>query len=94
MISLLILTPKAQNKSIKLSASSEITQRKYVSLVPTAPRLVSPDYRLSFMREKIDFFFIDSVPWFPRKLTDLDTFAEKVLEMGEELSKRIIIFPR
>ncbi|KAI9279338.1 Biopterin-dependent aromatic amino acid hydroxylase-domain-containing protein [Sporodiniella umbellata] len=28
----------------------------------------------------------DSVPWFPRKLTDLDTFAEKVLEMGEELS--------
>lgn len=45
------------------------------------------------MREKIDFF-IDSVPWFPRKLTDLDTFAEKVLEMGEELSKRIIMFPR
>ncbi|KAI8373156.1 Biopterin-dependent aromatic amino acid hydroxylase-domain-containing protein [Radiomyces spectabilis] len=30
--------------------------------------------------------FKDSVPWFPRKLTDLDTFAEKVLEMGEELS--------
>ncbi|KAI8142697.1 Biopterin-dependent aromatic amino acid hydroxylase-domain-containing protein [Fennellomyces sp. T-0311] len=28
----------------------------------------------------------DSVPWFPRKMTDLDTFAEKVLEMGEELS--------
>ncbi|KAI8637172.1 Biopterin-dependent aromatic amino acid hydroxylase-domain-containing protein [Parasitella parasitica] len=28
----------------------------------------------------------DSVPWFPRKLTDLDTFADKVLEMGEELS--------
>ncbi|KAI8376988.1 Biopterin-dependent aromatic amino acid hydroxylase-domain-containing protein [Blakeslea trispora] len=28
----------------------------------------------------------DSVPWFPRKLTDLDSFAEKVLEMGEELS--------
>jgi hypothetical protein len=32
-------------------------------------------------------FFIDSVPWFPRKLTDLDSFAEKVLEMGEELSE-------
>ncbi|CAO3634239.1 unnamed protein product [Cunninghamella blakesleeana] len=28
----------------------------------------------------------DSVVWFPRKLTDLDSFAEKVLEMGEELS--------
>ncbi|KAI9278851.1 Biopterin-dependent aromatic amino acid hydroxylase-domain-containing protein [Phascolomyces articulosus] len=28
----------------------------------------------------------DSVPWFPRKMADLDTFAEKVLEMGEELS--------
>ncbi|KAL1920443.1 uncharacterized protein VTP21DRAFT_820 [Calcarisporiella thermophila] len=28
----------------------------------------------------------NSVPWFPRKLSDLDTFAEKVLEMGEELS--------
>ncbi|KAI8889615.1 hypothetical protein K501DRAFT_238453 [Backusella circina FSU 941] len=28
----------------------------------------------------------NSVPWFPRKLTDLDSFAEKVLEMGEELS--------
>ncbi|KAJ1834154.1 hypothetical protein LPJ63_002178 [Coemansia sp. RSA 2711] len=26
------------------------------------------------------------VPWFPRKISDLDTFAEKVLEMGEELS--------
>jgi phenylalanine-4-hydroxylase len=25
-------------------------------------------------------------PWFPRKITDLDGFAEKVLEMGEELS--------
>lgn len=30
---------------------------------------------------------VDSVPWFPRKMADLDTFAEKVLEMGEELSK-------
>lgn len=30
---------------------------------------------------------IDSVVWFPRKLADLDTFAEKVMEMGEELSK-------
>jgi hypothetical protein len=29
----------------------------------------------------------DSVVWFPRKLSDLDTFAEKVMEMGEELSK-------
>ncbi|KAI8080027.1 Biopterin-dependent aromatic amino acid hydroxylase-domain-containing protein [Halteromyces radiatus] len=28
----------------------------------------------------------DSVVWFPRKLADLDSFAEKVLEMGEELS--------
>lgn len=27
-----------------------------------------------------------SVPWFPRKKSDLDSFAEKVLEMGEELS--------
>ncbi|KAG0302284.1 hypothetical protein BGZ98_007645 [Dissophora globulifera] len=27
----------------------------------------------------------DSSPWFPRKLVDLDTFADKVLEMGEEL---------
>ncbi|KAJ1816259.1 hypothetical protein LPJ60_005393 [Coemansia sp. RSA 2675] len=27
-----------------------------------------------------------AVPWFPRKVSDLDTFAEKVLEMGEELS--------
>ncbi|CAG8555836.1 3083_t:CDS:10 [Ambispora leptoticha] len=26
------------------------------------------------------------VPWFPRKKADLDTFAEKVLEMGEELT--------
>ncbi|KAJ1728743.1 hypothetical protein LPJ72_005326 [Coemansia sp. Benny D160-2] len=26
------------------------------------------------------------VPWFPRKISDLDTFAEKVLDMGEELS--------
>ncbi|KAJ2156462.1 hypothetical protein GGF46_005165 [Coemansia sp. RSA 552] len=26
------------------------------------------------------------VPWFPRKISDLDAFAEKVLEMGEELS--------
>ncbi|KAJ1679139.1 hypothetical protein EV182_002656, partial [Spiromyces aspiralis] len=25
-------------------------------------------------------------PWFPRKMSDLDSFAEKVLEMGEELS--------
>ncbi|KAI9490664.1 Biopterin-dependent aromatic amino acid hydroxylase-domain-containing protein [Zychaea mexicana] len=29
---------------------------------------------------------LDSVPWFPRKMTDLDTFSEKVLEMGGELS--------
>jgi len=28
----------------------------------------------------------DSVPWFPRKKSDLDSFAEKVLDMGEELS--------
>ncbi|KAK3835579.1 MAG: Biopterin-dependent aromatic amino acid hydroxylase-domain-containing protein [Linnemannia gamsii] len=28
----------------------------------------------------------DSTPWFPRKMVDLDTFADKVLEMGEELS--------
>ncbi|KAJ9049656.1 hypothetical protein DSO57_1022159 [Entomophthora muscae] len=27
-----------------------------------------------------------SIPWFPRKKSDLDSFAEKVLEMGEELS--------
>ncbi|KAF9438744.1 hypothetical protein BGZ76_005263 [Entomortierella beljakovae] len=27
----------------------------------------------------------DSTPWFPRKMIDLDTFADKVLEMGEEL---------
>ena len=26
-----------------------------------------------------------SVPWFPRKISDLDLFANKVLEMGEEL---------
>ncbi|CAG8561352.1 4545_t:CDS:2 [Acaulospora colombiana] len=25
------------------------------------------------------------IPWFPRKKSDLDTFADKVLEMGEEL---------
>ncbi|KAI9296868.1 hypothetical protein K502DRAFT_323553, partial [Neoconidiobolus thromboides FSU 785] len=29
---------------------------------------------------------LNSVPWFPRKKSDLDTFAEKVLEMGEDLS--------
>ncbi|ORY07623.1 tyrosine 3-monooxygenase [Basidiobolus meristosporus CBS 931.73] len=28
----------------------------------------------------------NSVPWFPRKKSDLDSFADKVLEMGEELS--------
>ncbi|OMH85481.1 Phenylalanine-4-hydroxylase [Zancudomyces culisetae] len=28
----------------------------------------------------------EEMPWFPRKMIDLDTFAEKVLEMGEELS--------
>ncbi|KAJ2784076.1 hypothetical protein GGI15_002367 [Coemansia interrupta] len=28
----------------------------------------------------------NAVPWFPRKVSDLDTFSEKVLEMGEELS--------
>ena len=33
----------------------------------------------------------DSVPWFPRKMSDLDTFSEKVLEMGEELSMYTII---
>ena len=27
----------------------------------------------------------ESVPWFPRKMGDLDTFADKCLEMGEEL---------
>ncbi|KAL0088621.1 Biopterin-dependent aromatic amino acid hydroxylase-domain-containing protein [Phycomyces blakesleeanus] len=27
-----------------------------------------------------------NVPWFPRKLSDLDSFADKVMEMGEELS--------
>ncbi|KAG0341353.1 hypothetical protein BG000_009397 [Podila horticola] len=27
----------------------------------------------------------ESTPWFPRKMIDLDTFADKVLEMGEEL---------
>ncbi|CAG8643289.1 8696_t:CDS:10 [Paraglomus brasilianum] len=27
----------------------------------------------------------EQIPWFPRKKTDLDTFADKVLEMGEEL---------
>lgn len=27
----------------------------------------------------------DTIPWFPRKMVDLDTFADKVLEMGEEL---------
>ncbi|KAF9583829.1 hypothetical protein BGW38_008385 [Lunasporangiospora selenospora] len=27
----------------------------------------------------------ESTPWFPRKMVDLDTFADKVLEMGEEL---------
>ncbi|KAJ1966992.1 hypothetical protein H4R35_006843 [Dimargaris xerosporica] len=26
-----------------------------------------------------------TTPWFPRKMRDLDTFADKVLEMGEEL---------
>ncbi|KAF9941222.1 hypothetical protein BGZ65_004639, partial [Modicella reniformis] len=27
----------------------------------------------------------ESTPWFPRKMVDLDSFADKVLEMGEEL---------
>ncbi|EGC34902.1 hypothetical protein DICPUDRAFT_48007 [Dictyostelium purpureum] len=27
-----------------------------------------------------------SIPWFPRKLSDLDLYANKVLEMGDELS--------
>jgi hypothetical protein len=27
----------------------------------------------------------DKTPWFPRQMRDLDGFAEKVLEMGEEL---------
>ena len=28
---------------------------------------------------------VHAVPWFPRKLADLDTFAEKTLEYGGEL---------
>ena len=28
---------------------------------------------------------VSAVPWFPRKLADLDTFAEKTLEYGGEL---------
>jgi len=38
----------------------------------------------------VDFFpkfSSEQIPWFPRKKADLDTFADKVLEMGEELRK-------
>ncbi|RUP46748.1 Biopterin-dependent aromatic amino acid hydroxylase-domain-containing protein [Jimgerdemannia flammicorona] len=35
-----------------------------------------------------------SVPWFPRKMSDLDSFAEKVLEMGEDLSKHQFFMSR
>lgn len=44
---------------------------------------------------KVFFFFFFSlvnhlltevlVPWFPRKIADLDNFANKTLEMGEDL---------
>lgn len=36
---------------------------------------------------EFDSFLADTenVPWFPRKKSDLDTFAEKVLEYGDEL---------
>eukprot|EP01133_Synstelium_polycarpum_P014088 gene14088-16610_t len=29
---------------------------------------------------------VDAIPWFPRKLADLDLFANKVMEMGSDLS--------
>jgi hypothetical protein len=34
---------------------------------------------------------LEQVPWFPRKKSDLDTYANKVLEMGEELGKNAVI---
>lgn len=29
--------------------------------------------------------YFSLVPWFPRKISDLDQFANKTLEMGEDL---------
>ena len=42
---------------------------------------------MTFSINWVLFFVETSVPWFPRKMSDLDSFAEKVLEMGEDLSK-------
>jgi hypothetical protein len=40
------------------------------------------------------FLIETSVPWFPRKMSDLDSFAEKVLEMGEDLSRFLSVGTR
>lgn len=49
--------------------------------------LVRVEFQLHQINVNTNRLNLDSVAWFPRKLTDLDTFADKVLEMGEELSK-------
>lgn len=41
------------------------------------------------LKQRIIFWFLDSssvTPWFPKRLKDMDAFAERVLECGEELT--------
>ncbi|OZJ05067.1 hypothetical protein BZG36_02107, partial [Bifiguratus adelaidae] len=62
----------------------------FVDFFPTSQQQVAAIVsELSKLTEQVRIVGADgdgTTPWFPRKMTDLDTFADKVLEMGEELS--------
>lgn len=57
---------------------------KNVSVISVSDALKKANGKKS--SDNLCYAVVNAIPWFPRRLADLDSFSVKVLEYGEELS--------